>query len=401
MKVAFILPPATLWTFTSTLLLSFVTFGQSQDPAPSAPTLTQFSSYDALEGTNAILECTVTNKGNYDLFWYFNPDNDPGDDGHLIGHGDFADSYKYPRFSVVSNVELGQYNLRITKLQLSDAGLYTCTLADSGLPASVGRLTVLQPTAPTSGPICNLNKLNFKEGETINGTCIASSGGITSSTLQWYDGRGISVTVRQKDESDLLRKAHPRDDGKTFKCRETHIALRKPRDCVTETLQVFHKPQLVFYPADKTAELESSATLTCRSTSNPVVQEARIFINDTRLYTNDSSSVDSRFSLTIIDTDKGKDLKFTVRNFQKDDYSLIVLCQAWNEEGERNWTTKFKEPPPSGDGFDALFIIGVDLAALFGLVSISVCLLSCKPVGARLCGPLRDSYRARRRRSEA
>ena len=363
-----------------------ITIVQSQE---FPPILTQFRYQEAIEGTSVELECMVVNKSDHNLFWYFAPDS--GADGHLIGAGEFASSYRRSRFSIVTNERIGQYNLKISKVQLSDAGFYTCTLGNSDIQPVEGRLNILRPVAPTEGPMCNLNRLNFTEGEPINGSCEVFQDGVTASTLQWFDGRQISVTPKKESRSDLMRKAHARDDGVRYLCRETHRALSEPRDCITGTLQVRHKPTVVFYPADKSAKIGSTATLTCRTKGNPVVEDARLYINDTHITIDSASSVDSRFSLAIVDNEKGKDLIFTIDKLEEQDYTLNIFCQAWNEIGDKNQTTWFKEPKEYGDGNAKLiFIIAVDIAALFGLIIIVNCILASKPMCTNFC------YRCRR-----
>ncbi|XP_072019364.1 limbic system-associated membrane protein-like [Amphiura filiformis] len=379
-----------LSTSVAAICCLIFTIVQSQDIPPM---LTQFISHEALEGTTVELECIVTNKGSYNLFWYFNPDSGGG--GHLIGHEDFATTYRRARFSIISDDDTGQYNLRITKLQLSDAGSYTCTLADSGINPIAGQLRVLQPTPPPEGPVCSLNALNFREGDYINGSCVVFPGGITPSTLQWFDGRKISVTPREQSKSDLLRRAHARDDGVRYRCRETHRALSKHRECITGTLQVLHKPTVVFYPADKSVKVGSNGTLTCRTQSNPAVQETRLYVNDTLLAVGGASSVDSRFLFTIKDTEKGRDLIFTIHGIKEEDYLLNIHCQARNEEGERNKTTWFKEAKTYGKDADLLFIIAVDVAALFALVIIVNIILTAKPACAGPCNRCKRACRSR------
>ena len=394
--------PSVFYTLLTFLFLQ-VRSVYCQDPAPI---LKQFNSFVAVTGTTIELQCNVTNKADNILLWFFDPDTG-NEDGHLIGEGDLASRHRRHRFKVLHDADIGSYNLQIKNVMLSDAGLYTCTVSEAIAPATAGRLGVEPQSAPSSGPVCRVyNTGPLKEGEYINGTCRASTGGNTASSLQWFDGRSIQVTPRideTRSDVPLLRKANVWDDGASYTCRETHIVLEEPRDCVTDVLEVLYKPRVHFLPVDKSAAIGSNATLTCRATSNPRVQEApRLFVNDSRVsLTNHTdyllSSVDSRFTLTAVDTEAGINLVFTIYGFTEEDYSLTIVCQAWNQEGERNQTTMFVVPPPESNPSNLLFILAIDIAALMGLVLLVVCILASKPICVSLCGECCRKAKMRRR----
>ncbi|XP_050444786.1 inactive tyrosine-protein kinase 7-like isoform X1 [Cataglyphis hispanica] len=131
-------------------------------------------------GQAAVLFCRIKNLGNRTVSWIRKRDL------HILTSM-FATYTSDARFTVVSNPETDDWNLRIDYVQPRDAGIYECQVNTEPKIYRAVTLKVLDIQAKITGP----QELYIKKGSTISLTCIIELQDLPPSNVTWYHAGAV------------------------------------------------------------------------------------------------------------------------------------------------------------------------------------------------------------------
>ncbi|KAL6444590.1 hypothetical protein ACFW04_002004 [Cataglyphis niger] len=131
-------------------------------------------------GQAAVLLCRIKNLGNRTVSWIRKRDL------HILTSM-FATYTSDARFTVVSNPETDDWNLRIDYVQPRDAGIYECQVNTEPKIYRAVTLKVLDIQAKITGP----QELYIKKGSTISLTCIIELQDLPPSNVTWYHAGAV------------------------------------------------------------------------------------------------------------------------------------------------------------------------------------------------------------------
>ena len=205
-----------------------------------------------VEGETVILRCEVRNKGTFKVYWYFDATA-----RYLSADTVFFEDARDPRFSIVGNQANGVFNLRISSVRRSDAGIYRCgfvPLGSATLRDVSARLTVLVSVPPRDGfPRCEVSPpvgmIAINQRATL--TC-TSEGGIPPASLTWLKN-GIAITSAALQRNVIERLFDSALNGVEFTCQAKNQA--GVRTCSVVPLRIdptarVEPPQLVANPGE-------------------------------------------------------------------------------------------------------------------------------------------------------
>ncbi|XP_022111037.1 uncharacterized protein LOC110990371 [Acanthaster planci] len=186
-------------------------------------------------GGTVILRCTVNNKGSFIVYWFFDRVN-----RYLSSDVTFFEESADSRLSIVGDQTRGEFNLRISRVQLTDAGIYRCgyvPLGSNMLTSRWARLTVLQP--PDEGfPRCEVSPRTgmIQLGQRATLTC-TSQGGVPPASLVWLQN-GFEITAAVQHRNVIERTFESSLNGVRFTCRATSPAFIGERTCSLTPLSI-------------------------------------------------------------------------------------------------------------------------------------------------------------------
>ncbi len=251
----------------------FVSSQQQQIGFLNAPEDTE-----TLNGQDVTFHCTVLHlERTHFVLWYRG--NMPLTNGsHVLREPH--------RYVVKGNPPLGQYDLEIRDVSLSDDANYFCVVHQAGRefpvlssdPARLEILSIPDEKYPTCKP---LEKATYKVGERIRLTC-KSERGNPPVMLTWNRAnRAIHSKVTQDDTVIGYRHLHydttitAADHDATFQCKMTTTAAKVTiqRSCSLGPLDVLYKPQVSVQASPKTAVAEETVSLFCDVSANPAPRQ--------------------------------------------------------------------------------------------------------------------------------
>ncbi|KAE8594573.1 hypothetical protein XENTR_v10019700 [Xenopus tropicalis] len=184
----------------------------------------------------------------------------------------------WSRYSVVGDPSLGEHNLHIEGVELSDDAIYECQATQAALRSQRARLTVLLPPGDPmipGSPVANV-LLNVP----YNLTCLAPVAK-PAAEITWYrDGKKLDSAVYTKEllsdgksegsASSLLITPSLADSGSSYTCRVRNEALPEGRE-KSVTLSVQYPPKVTLSVEPPTITEGGSVTFLCGAVSNPEV----------------------------------------------------------------------------------------------------------------------------------
>uniref|UniRef100_A0AAY4E678 Ig-like domain-containing protein n=1 Tax=Denticeps clupeoides TaxID=299321 RepID=A0AAY4E678_9TELE len=202
----------------------------SQEPADQSVVL----------GQRVVLSCVVFNYSGI-VQWT--------KDGLALGE----DPRAWPRYRVLRQVEVGQYNLEITSAELSDDSLYECQATEAALRSRRAKLTVLIP--PDETVIDGSPEILLTAGVPHNLSCV-SRGAKPASVIEWLKDDmpvegAVSTTEVLHDRKRVTTRSFlpilpmDTDTGRNYTCVATNMALPAKGKRTTVTLNVHRKRECV------------------------------------------------------------------------------------------------------------------------------------------------------------
>ncbi|XP_033634239.1 uncharacterized protein LOC117295642 [Asterias rubens] len=271
-----------------------------------------------IEGETVVFTCQIRNKGNFRVFWYFDRDA-----RYLSADTVFFEDARSPRLSIVGNQRNGFFNLRISPVRRTDAGIYRCGFVPVGSTQLMdvrARLTVHVP--PLDGfPRCEIDPpvgLALRQRATL--TC-TSEGGIPPASLTWLQN-GTPITPAVLHRNVIERLFDEALNGVEFTCQAKSPAFMGVRTCSFVPLRIdptarIEPPQLIATPGQ-------DVTFTCIAGGvSPIVEYMWVFGNIIVPSLEDGD----RFVLTM------DHVSLTIRNVQLVDDMTSVRCTVVTPNG--------------------------------------------------------------------
>uniref|UniRef100_A0A3Q2XZS7 Kirre like nephrin family adhesion molecule 1b n=1 Tax=Hippocampus comes TaxID=109280 RepID=A0A3Q2XZS7_HIPCM len=164
----------------------------------------------------------------------------------------------WPRYRVLRALDTGQYNLEISRAELSDDSLYECQATEAALRSRRAKLNVLNPPTVT----LSIEPRSVLEGERVTFTCQATA----NPPIMGYRWAKGGVLLEGARES-------------MFATTADHSFFTEPVSCqvfnavgstnVSILVDVHFGPILVVEPRPITVDVNSDVTLNCKWSGNP------------------------------------------------------------------------------------------------------------------------------------
>ncbi|XP_049818879.1 nephrin isoform X2 [Aethina tumida] len=239
------------------------------------------------EGGEAMLECVVGN-GAGQVQWT--------KDGFALGFSNVIPGF--PRYSVIGDRRLGEYNLRISNASLEDDAEYQCQVGPARLHKAIranARLSVISP--PSTVEIIDHrhnSKIEIKENQEFHLECRVRNAK-PAAKIVWYRGN-VEMNIHREDQiievpgknndkrvtrydthSRISLKPTAEDDYAEYTCEARHEALSNDIPMrSTVQLSVLYPPGLPYiegYTEGETIRKGQTVELVCRSRGgNPPAQ---------------------------------------------------------------------------------------------------------------------------------
>ncbi|XP_006821751.1 hemicentin-1-like [Saccoglossus kowalevskii] len=185
-----------------------------------------------------------------------------------------SDSYN-ERFSITGDQTEGEYNLRITNIEMEDGGGYYCGFG--GTLSSLATLTVLAADPPASGnPQCFPPQGELVEDDNVTLIC-SSQGGNPPATLTWsrsgVDLEGVVMQSAYGIRMGLPLHLMPDLQGAVFICTSNHVTHTEIHACSVGPLEIQLIPRITIDVSPSVMEIQEGAQghFTCNATGNPPV----------------------------------------------------------------------------------------------------------------------------------
>ncbi|XP_057713301.1 kin of IRRE-like protein 1b isoform X1 [Corythoichthys intestinalis] len=233
----------------------------SQEPADQSVVL----------GERVVLSCVVFNYSGI-VQWT--------KDGLALGVGEGLRAW--PRYRVLRALDTGQYNLEISRAELSDDSLYECQATEAALRSRRAKLNVLIP--PEDPVVEGTPELLLMAGTPHNLTCI-TRGAKPAAHIQWVknglliEGAHQSTEVLPDRKRVTTRSYLPivpldTDSHSNYTCVASNPAV--PMGKRANVMLNVHHPPTVTLSIEPRSVLEGErVTFTCQATANPPIMGFR------------------------------------------------------------------------------------------------------------------------------
>ncbi|XP_077580532.1 kin of IRRE-like protein 1b isoform X2 [Stigmatopora nigra] len=233
----------------------------SQEPADQSVVL----------GERVVLSCVVFNYSGI-VQWT--------KDGLALGVGEGLRAW--PRYRILRALDTGQYNLEISRAELSDDSLYECQATEAALRSRRAKLNVLIP--PEDPVVEGTPELLLMAGTPHNLTCV-TRGAKPAAHIQWIknglliDGAHQSTEVLPDRKRVTTRSYLPIvpldiDSHSNYTCVASNPAV--PMGKRANVMLNVHHPPTVTLSIEPRSVLEGErVTFTCQATANPPIMGFR------------------------------------------------------------------------------------------------------------------------------
>ncbi|XP_033121855.1 cell adhesion molecule 2-like [Anneissia japonica] len=269
-----------------------------------------------LVGSTVTLRCSFSNKGNFDIYWF---------KADTMTYISFERSFymSMPRYRVIGNV--GEYNLQITNIQVSDEGEYRCGYFPANSQFRFARAIIVVLVKPSIGsPMCSTRTSApmLRPGDLVSLVC-KSSGGRPPASLRWFRGEQ-AIGVSRITTNEVSPVLQPEDNGRQFVCKLSHETLNKPRTCSIVPLKIL--PVVMVQPDALTVDVGQDASFRCNANGIPRIKKITWLINNTMV----NNGMDGRIFL------QDNSFVLVIKNVTLRDDNTLVTCKATTPTGLAN-----------------------------------------------------------------
>ncbi|KAM9791478.1 kin of IRRE-like protein 1b isoform 3-T3 [Syngnathus typhle] len=188
----------------------------------------------------------------------------------------------WPRYRVLRALDTGQYNLEISRAELSDDSLYECQATEAALRSRRAKLNVLIP--PEDPVVEGTPELLLMAGTPHNLTCV-TRGAKPAAHIQWLknglpvDGAHQSTEVLPDRKRVTTRSYLPivpldTDSHSNFTCVASNPAVPTGKR-VNIMLNVHHPPTVTLSIEPRSVLEGERVTFTCQAIANPPIMGYR------------------------------------------------------------------------------------------------------------------------------
>ncbi|XP_038077207.1 cell adhesion molecule 2-like [Patiria miniata] len=258
------------------------------------------------EGDTVEFTCDFTNVGNSTIYWY-----------HQESYLSF-DRQLYPmptlppqleqRLSIIGDESKDEFTLRITNVQETDEGTYSCLYGSPGaLPESAGTAKLILLVAPSpQSPWCSVEPASGAVGDNVDLSCNVQGGKPAPNITYYKENEQLVGPVTNSIRHRYQLKAQ--DNGVIFTCIMTTPALDEPRNCSAMLQGIL--PTATILPAVSRVEEGTSTSFQCNGEGLPNI---------------------ANYSWKVIDTETGHTLP-TERYIVSEDGQTLEIAVMENLE---------------------------------------------------------------------
>ncbi|XP_049603696.1 kin of IRRE-like protein 1b isoform X1 [Syngnathus scovelli] len=240
-------------------------------PAPCVRFSQEPADQSVVLGERVVLSCVVFNYSGI-VQWT--------KDGLALGVGEGLRAW--PRYRVLRALDTGQYNLEISRAELSDDSLYECQATEAALRSRRAKLNVLIP--PEDPVVEGTPELLLMAGTPHNLTCV-TRGAKPAAHIQWLknglpvDGAHQSTEVLPDRKRVTTRSYLPivpldTDSHSNFTCVASNPAVPTGKR-VNIMLNVHHPPTVTLSIEPRSVLEGERVTFTCQAMANPPIMGYR------------------------------------------------------------------------------------------------------------------------------
>ncbi|KAM9791479.1 kin of IRRE-like protein 1b isoform 4-T4 [Syngnathus typhle] len=240
-------------------------------PAPCVRFSQEPADQSVVLGERVVLSCVVFNYSGI-VQWT--------KDGLALGVAEGLRAW--PRYRVLRALDTGQYNLEISRAELSDDSLYECQATEAALRSRRAKLNVLIP--PEDPVVEGTPELLLMAGTPHNLTCV-TRGAKPAAHIQWLknglpvDGAHQSTEVLPDRKRVTTRSYLPivpldTDSHSNFTCVASNPAVPTGKR-VNIMLNVHHPPTVTLSIEPRSVLEGERVTFTCQAIANPPIMGYR------------------------------------------------------------------------------------------------------------------------------
>ena len=286
------------------------------------------------QGETVQLRCMVSDQGDASVHWSH-------DDRKLSSDYELnVDDMSASRYRILDNGNRNvEFTLRISNVELSDAGRYRCGYYTTGGGPSTAAVsprhiqtTILSVRAredfqqqvaipPDEGfPQCTVSPAQPQLDQTVRLTCV-SQGGQPPARLQWMRDN-VAITGESPSRVDVDRTLRAEDNGVEYTCQMSHPTLNRPLICRIKPLMI--RPVVRIEPEAVIADEGQGALFTCVANGIVGMVNYKFFFNNA-----DVSLLDPQRFIVSQDF-----RQLTILNVIFSDHNAAIRCEVSIQNGD-------------------------------------------------------------------
>ncbi|XP_070552954.1 uncharacterized protein [Ptychodera flava] len=297
----------------------------------------------APSGSDVLLHCSVRDRvGN--LTWFMANDVLVAVTGTSVEKpSHVADG----RYSLRGEVSDGEYDLRISKVQIEDAGLYYCEIGPTeyqdGVKSETAQVMIIEQ--PSAVQIVNwadtFHNRSLTDSEPISFMCIAWDANPPVQILWYMDGRQIRENVRAEIESSSRRGLYNtksrititptyHNAGSNLSCEARSDALEYTNTDVIQLKNIRYKPVVIIMVRPQHPIEGDDVSVTCHVHANPKSTDVNFACGDNK---------------EVHVKDGWQELELRFKNVKTEPKNIECTCTAYNELGSGRTSTNVHVSP--------------------------------------------------------
>ncbi|OXU30427.1 hypothetical protein TSAR_004479 [Trichomalopsis sarcophagae] len=276
----------------------------------------------------------------------------------------------------------GHCGVAISTIREKHDGNVTCFLTpDNGRSETSATVRMIVAKAPLQPQLTLNSNYPYKTGEKMVVSCVAMEGRPPANVSLYLDNEPIGVDDRpmlfgrRLDDNDYAelntsRSVTPSDNGKTLRCRASHIALQKPLES-SRQIEVYFPPQeqdtihRFGYDIGRPGKVNVTVHANPKPTFTWNVDNVKI--------TAGQPDITGRLQTsTAVDLGHGYwSVELNIDSVQKSDTEKEYSLEAHNSEGYATYKiTLSSASEPAGVDLDAGSIIGIVVGVLILILAV-------------------------------